>query len=207
MKTFESTRLRIGDTIAIGREEFLVVMVNPSRAQAIPSRTNEVQFLTPDGSTRSFIAHQRSISISPNSEVPILTRGGEAAIQGLKRHKSVAVETSTPNQTDNESESHMKTKTSNEVKPKRGGLAEAKRATEDSGKQSKAEKPTKAKPGGLGKCAFVRQELQTGNYTRDSLAEEVVKRYGGTVETAKIVISVQSGVNKKAGDPVKLKAE
>jgi hypothetical protein len=78
----EHTRLRIGDLIEFAGSEYVVIAINPSCARIIPARadTHKTVTFTPRFAEKSVtfsapVKHD-PISISANSEVPILHRLG-----------------------------------------------------------------------------------------------------------------------------------
>jgi hypothetical protein len=78
----EHTRLRIGDLIKFAGTEYVVASINPSCARIIPARadTHKTVTFTPRFAEKSVtfsapVKHD-PISISANSEVPILYRLG-----------------------------------------------------------------------------------------------------------------------------------
>jgi hypothetical protein len=90
----EHTRLRIGDLIEFAGTEYVVASINPSCARIIPARaeTHKTVTFTPRFAEKSVtfsapVKHD-PISISANSEVPILYRLGSdwrARLAGVLR--------------------------------------------------------------------------------------------------------------------------
>jgi hypothetical protein len=70
------TRLKKGMKIRLEEGDYRVVLVNECRALCEPlDKTRQVTIddkFDEDGKPKTFMARRRSISISPNSEVPIL---------------------------------------------------------------------------------------------------------------------------------------
>lgn len=122
-----------GDVFPFGAHNYIAVMVNDSRCRALPldASIRLVRFGNKEVALRDY---GRQIDISPDSEVPVLERRGEAgAIQFLRSRKASAPESkpdaSTNNQTEimktNETKSNLRPlKKQPEAKSKpRGGFA------------------------------------------------------------------------------------
>lgn len=76
-----SSRLQVGDIIPFGQQEYIVWLVNRSRAACAPLvGSAPVRVTTASDGSVAFTPAAHSESISPNSEVPILRRLGRAGI-------------------------------------------------------------------------------------------------------------------------------
>ena len=78
--------LREGDVFLHSGREYVVDMVNPSRARCLPLERKKVEYVTADEKTVKFETDHAIINISPNSEVEILRRLGPnwRAVTGQK---------------------------------------------------------------------------------------------------------------------------
>ena len=82
-----ATYLRKGDVINLFRKEHLVMMVNQSRALCVPMSRRIVSYETLGGQKVEFTRAEEGIAISPNSEVEIIRRGGQAEIDAFLHPK------------------------------------------------------------------------------------------------------------------------
>jgi len=66
--------LKVGDIVSLDQQPHLVLRVTESRAIVRPARPRQVSLVNHRGQLRTFLAHGRVKSISPNSELPRLNR-------------------------------------------------------------------------------------------------------------------------------------
>lgn len=67
------TRLQVGHEVMVDGRRCKIVLVNDSRAVAVPIEKRTVQFIaTNTGDMIRFEKNHAGVSISPNSEIPIL---------------------------------------------------------------------------------------------------------------------------------------
>ena len=206
-KTETFYRLRKGDTIDLVKDGIcMVVMVNDSRAHCVPIAVKEVNYETLFGRKVNFKTSHRGFDISPNSEVAIVTRGGEKAFnEFLAARKSSSRQTQTTGDTETtNTDDKMKKITKINRIPKdktkaRGGLAADAAA-------AKAERKTKApeQNGKPSKCAFIDDMLESGKHTKSDILAAVMKAYPDSVEKAtRNTINVRPTHMKKAGREAK----
>lgn len=81
-------RLRKGDVINLFRQKHIVIMVNQSRALCVPMSRRAVSYETVLGQKVEFTKADNGTAISPNAEVDILERGGQAALDAFMHPKA-----------------------------------------------------------------------------------------------------------------------
>src|SRR6266853_6734170 len=83
-QTLQRQRLRVGDVVWAFCGEWIVMMVNESRALIYPTSTKQVQFTdTSTGKQVDFAKTPKGESISANSDIPILRRLGPDGLRQM----------------------------------------------------------------------------------------------------------------------------
>jgi len=75
-KSKHNPPLKKGDVVLYNREEWQVTLTNDCRAYIAPVRKKTVEITKPNGSKAKFSVTRLGLSISLNSELPIIKRKG-----------------------------------------------------------------------------------------------------------------------------------
>lgn len=206
------TLLDVGDVVLHRGQECVVVMVNDCRARIIPTATRVESFTNGrTGERVSFERHQGGENVSPNSELPVLRRGGPGLVLqlfGPQVFSPAAPGGSGATKTTGakEREADMQTTKEKPAHKPRGGLAAVKAEVDAAAKAHKprATKPEKVKKPKSekkqSKCAFMDSLLIKGGLTFEQIITETLKHYPDAKRAPTLkTLSARPSFLKKAG--------